>query len=69
MPQSEAGVGGVSCLEVSQMSSYDKAKRGQADPDVDGHDLEEDLQILHEYKQTKAFATLLRRQGHAVRRI
>ena len=51
VPQSEVGMGGVSCLEVSHIDdSYDKNKYQKADPDLDGNNMTEDLQILNEYR-------------------
>ena len=72
-------VAGISCLDGSQISDSPNvasrpAKAVEKLNNFDGIDLDTGINnqqptILHEYRQTKAFKTLLRRQAVAVRKI
>ena len=74
--------GGMSCLDefqTSQMNSVmDPTKQTQfsagtphsrQNEDVENPSTHKDLEILQNYRQTKAFQTLMRRQAQAVRKI
>ena len=74
--------GGMSCLDefqTSQMNSVmDPTKQTQIsggtpyskqNEDVENPSTHKDLEILQNYRQTKAFQTLMRRQAQAVRKI
>ena len=72
---SELGAGGVSCLDVSDLSSgghpsphhtgMNNGRNSLTEMDLPENEKQEmanaDNNVLHDYRQTKAFQTLLRR--------